>query len=198
MWTKEFLGWRERDQQDARCLLSNFYLNMFDNKFDNKHQISWNLLVSLSLHPTFMMHGHKNLKFANAKQAQEIFKFKTLKRTPYAAVHTLVLLMMGIIMPETCWDKSLIINIRLVASGWSLSLSLHPTFMMHGHKSLKEGVLVFYGAPQQSQDIYMRKKTHQPIQSATPSEYQFGVTATYNAESPSGYPKFRLPTFPSH
>ena len=26
-------------------------------------------------------------------------------RTPYAAVHTLVLLMMGITMPETCWDK---------------------------------------------------------------------------------------------
>ena len=56
-------------------------------------------------------------------------------RTPYAAVHTLVLLMMDIMMPETCWDKSLIINIRLVAFCWSHSL--HPTFMMHGHKSLK-------------------------------------------------------------
>ena len=56
-------------------------------------------------------------------------------RTPYAAVHTLVLLMTGIMMPETCWDKSLIINIRLVASCWFLSR--HPTFMMHGHKSLK-------------------------------------------------------------
>ena len=43
----------------------------------------------------------------------------------YAAVHTLVLLMMGIMMPETCWDKSLIIKIRLVASCWFLSL--HPT-----------------------------------------------------------------------
>ena len=53
----------------------------------------------------------------------------------YAAVHTLVLLMVGIMMSETCWDKSLIINIRLVASCWFLSL--HPTFMMHGHKSLK-------------------------------------------------------------
>ena len=45
---------------------------------------------------------------------------------PYAAVHTLVLLMMGIVMPETCWDTSLIINIGLVASCWFLSL--HPTF----------------------------------------------------------------------
>ena len=44
--------------------------------------------------------------------------------------------MMGIMMPETCWDKSLIINIRLVTSSWFLSL--HPMFMMHGHKSLKE------------------------------------------------------------
>ena len=70
-------------------------------------------------------------------------------RTPYAVVHSLVLLMMGIMMPETCWDRSLIINIRLFASCWflslclslsvclSLSLYLHPTFMMHGHKHLK-------------------------------------------------------------
>ena len=63
-------------------------------------------------------------------------------RTPYAAVHTLVLLMMGIMMPVTCWDKSLIINIRLVASCWFLSL--HPTFMMHGHKSLKCVLWVCY------------------------------------------------------
>jgi len=34
---------------------------------------------------------------------------------------------MGIMMPETCRDKSLIINIRLVASCWFLSL--HPTVL---------------------------------------------------------------------
>ena len=45
-------------------------------------------------------------------------------RTPYAAAHTLVLLMMGIMLPETCWDRSLIINIRLVASCWFLSFHL--------------------------------------------------------------------------
>jgi len=56
-------------------------------------------------------------------------------RTPYAVVHGLVLLMMGIMMPETCWERSLIINIGLVAACWFLCL--HPTFMMHGHKSLK-------------------------------------------------------------
>ena len=45
-------------------------------------------------------------------------------RTPYAVVHCLVLLMMGIMMPETCWDRSLIMNIGLVASYWFLSLHL--------------------------------------------------------------------------
>lgn len=57
--------------------------------------------------------------------------------------------------------------------------------------------VVFYDAPQQSKDIYI-KKTHQPIQSATPSEHEFGVTATYYPGSALGYPKIRLPTFPSH
>ena len=56
------------------------------------------------------------------------------------AVHILVLLMMGVMMPETCWDKSLIIDIRLVASCWFLAL--HPTFMMHGHKSLKNAIYI--------------------------------------------------------
>ena len=35
-------------------------------------------------------------------------------RTPHAVGHGLILLMMGIMMPETCWDRSLIINIELV------------------------------------------------------------------------------------
>ena len=56
-------------------------------------------------------------------------------RTPYEVVHSLVLLKMGIKMPKTCWGRSLIINIRLVASCWFLCP--HPMFMMHGHKSLK-------------------------------------------------------------
>ena len=57
-------------------------------------------------------------------------------RTPYAVIHSLVLLKMGMKVPETCWDRSLIINTRLVASCWFLFL--HPTFMLHGHKSLKK------------------------------------------------------------
>jgi len=45
-------------------------------------------------------------------------------RTPHAVGHGLILLMMDIMMPETCWDRSLIINIGLVASCWFISL--HP------------------------------------------------------------------------
>ena len=43
-------------------------------------------------------------------------------RKPYAVIHGLVLLMIGIMMPETCWDRGLVINIGLVASGWFISL----------------------------------------------------------------------------
>ena len=63
-------------------------------------------------------------------------------RTTYAAVHTLVLLKMGIIMPETCWGRCLIINIRLVASCWFLSL--HPTFLMHGQQNIKKCVFKIF------------------------------------------------------
>ena len=43
-------------------------------------------------------------------------------RKPYAVIQGLVLLMMGIMMPETRWDRSLIINIELVASCWFIFL----------------------------------------------------------------------------
>ena len=56
-------------------------------------------------------------------------------RIPYAVILSLVLLKMGIMMSETCWDRSLVINTRLFSSCWFLSLQ--PTFMMHGHKNLK-------------------------------------------------------------
>jgi len=42
------------------------------------------------------------------------------------SVHGLALLMMGIVMPETCWDRSLILNIRLFACCWFLSV--HPNW----------------------------------------------------------------------
>jgi hypothetical protein len=79
------VGWRERNQQDATN-------PMFIIKLLSQH-----CTVHTARAPAPHNHSHHNRC-----------------RTPYAAVHTLVLRMMGIMMPETCWDKSLIINIRLV------------------------------------------------------------------------------------
>ena len=91
------------------CLLSNFYLNIFRASL---------CCVHTGRSPTPHNHSQHNQC-----------------RTPYAVIHSLILLKIGIMMPETCWDRSLIINTRLVASCWFLFL--HPTFMMHGQKSLK-------------------------------------------------------------
>ena len=54
--------------------------------------------------------------------------------TPHA-VTCLVLLKMGIMMPETCWD-SVDNKYLTVASCW-FSLSLHNLLTMHGHRNLK-------------------------------------------------------------
>ena len=55
-----------------------------------------------------------------------------IRRTrPCVTAYGLVLLMMGIMMPVTCWYRRLIINIGLVASCWFISLhsthSLRPS-----------------------------------------------------------------------
>ena len=117
------VGWRDRNQQDATNL-------MFIIKLLSQH-VSGNIIPTirrLCRTVTFTVHTARVPAPQNHSHHNQC-------RTPHAAAHTLVLLMMGIMMPETCRDKSLIINIRLVASFWFLSL--HPTFMMHDHTSLK-------------------------------------------------------------
>jgi len=47
----------------------------------------------------------------------------------------LVLLKMGIMMPETCWKS--IDNKHLTVASYWFSLSLHNTLTMHGHRNLK-------------------------------------------------------------
>jgi len=100
-------------------------------------------------------------------------------RTPYAVVHCLVLLMMGIMMAETCWDRSLIINIRLVASCWFLSL--HPTFMMHSHKSLKHNMHV----PQHDKKLISMQTLckHSGLFSNTQSDFTNYLTMTINCQN---------------
>jgi len=53
-----------------------------------------------------------------------------------------VLLKMGIMMPETCWE-SIAIKHLTVASCW-FSLSLHNLLTMHGHRNLKLVICDFY------------------------------------------------------
>jgi len=47
----------------------------------------------------------------------------------------LVLLKVGIMMPETCWES--IDNKHLTVASYWFSLSLHNLLMMHGHRNLK-------------------------------------------------------------
>ena len=55
-------------------------------------------------------------------------------RTPHAVRHGLILLMMGIMMPETCWDRKFDNKHRI-----SCILLVPPLmFMMRGHKNLKK------------------------------------------------------------
>ena len=112
------IGWRERNQQDVTNLM--FIIKLISTCSGIIMPIIMRTRVC-TVHTARVPATHNHSQHSQC-------------RTPYAAAHTLVLLMMGIMMPETCWDKSLIINIRLVASCWFLSL--HPTFMMHGHTSL--------------------------------------------------------------
>jgi hypothetical protein len=92
------------------CLLSNFYLNMFRS--------------SLCPSSEEQEYALPHMVFCTVSDGCGCVE---LGRELCA--HTLVLLTMGIMMPETCWDKSLIINIRLVASCWSLSLSLSSPYV---------------------------------------------------------------------
>ena len=122
------------------CLLSNFYLNIFpaslcpssgDKECALPHMVFCTGSVSCGCVElgselcalwtvetvTFTDHTARVPATHNHSQHYQC-------RTPYAAVHTLVLLMMGIMMPETCWDRSLIINIRL-------SLLFHRAFHIY-------------------------------------------------------------------
>ena len=85
------------------CLLSNFYINTFRASVCPSPGAVGTQCPQLTtqLHTTTANHSQHNQC-----------------RTPHTVIHGLVLLVMGILMPETCWCRNLIINIRLVASCW--------------------------------------------------------------------------------
>jgi len=93
------VGWRERNQQDATN-------PMFIIKLLSQHVLGIIMPIIRRTRPCTTAYGVLHNQC----------------RTPHAVVHSLVLLMMGILVPETCWDRSLIINMELVASCWFFSL----------------------------------------------------------------------------
>ena len=103
------------------CLLSNFYLNMFRASLCPSSGEQECTLAHMAFCAGCDGCGCVEL---GRVPAPHNYSRHNQCRTPYGPGYTLVLLMMGIMTPETCWDKSLIINIRLVASCWFLSL--HP------------------------------------------------------------------------
>ena len=106
------VGWRERDQQDATNL-------MFIIRLLSQH-------VSGIIMPVIRRTYHQeNIFRASLCPSKFISTFSPNNRHNDAwkmFSWWWVLLIIGIMMPETCWDKSLIINIRVVASCWFLSL----------------------------------------------------------------------------
>ena len=114
------VGWRERNQKDATNLMFiiKLYLNMFraslcpssgEQECALPHTVfctagtravcTVKVTVRLASRTvTFTVH-------TACVPAAHSHSHHYQCRTPYAAVHTLVLLMMGIMMPETCWDK---------------------------------------------------------------------------------------------
>ena len=110
------VGWRERDQQDATNLkfiikLLSQHVSVIIMPIIRRTRVCTAAYVVLSRTVTFTVHTAR-------VQAPHNHSHHNRCRTPYAEVHTLVLLKMGIMMTETCWDRDLIINIKLVASCW--------------------------------------------------------------------------------
>ena len=127
------VGWRERNQQDATIKLLSQHVSgiimpiirrirVYNAAYGFLHWLWWLWLcgAGTQVHTARVPAPHNH-------------SYHNQCRTTYAAVHTLVLLMMGIMMPEICWDKSLIINIGLVASCW---FYLHCIFLVYVTMSL--------------------------------------------------------------
>ena len=134
------IRWTERTNkmQLNQCLLLNFYLNIFRASYaiirrvrpctaaySVLHWLCWLWLpvvvwscvvscvhcVKVTAHTVHTAHDASPQDHSQPQPTQP-------GRTPRAVGHGLILLMMGIMMPETCWDRILIINIKLVACCW--------------------------------------------------------------------------------
>jgi len=141
--TNFFVGWREINQQDATNPI-------FIIKLISQHVSGIIMPIISRTRPCITVYGvlhwlcwlwlcgavHTAYDPAPHNHSQH-----NQCRTPYTVIHGLVLLMMSIMMPETCWDTSLIINIGLVASCWFISL--HLTFNIARSQETKISFFLF-------------------------------------------------------
>ena len=120
--TQLILGWRERNQQDANNLMyiiktfiSTCFWHHYAHHQENKsvHCRIWcSVLVVMAVvvwsWDASCVHCESYCFTVNTVRVPSPYNHShhNQYRTPYAAVHNLVLLTMGIMMPETCWDKS--------------------------------------------------------------------------------------------
>jgi len=128
--------------QPIRCLLSNFYLNIFRASLCPSSGEQDRVLPHMVFCTGCAGCGCVELGRKLCALCEGNLSQHNQCRISHAVFHGLVLLMMGIMMPETCWDRSLIINTWLVASRWFLSL--HTTFMMHGQRNLKPSKCIIH------------------------------------------------------
>ena len=154
------IGWRERNQQDATNpmliikLLSQNVSGIIMPIFRRTRPcttvygvlvvlavVVWNWVVSF-VHCVKVTVRTVTITQCTELTTQLYTTTASTTTTPYIVVHGLVLLKMGILMPETCWDRSLIISIGLVASCWFFSL--HPRTRLRSKLFNKYRVNILY------------------------------------------------------
>jgi len=94
--------------QLIRCLLSNFYLNMFraplrPSSGEQDRVLPHMVFCTGCAGCGCVQLGHKLTVHTGYDPAAHNHSQHNQCRTPYVVIHGLVLLMMGIMMPKTCW-----------------------------------------------------------------------------------------------
>ena len=129
-------GWREREREKTNrmqliwYLLFNFILNMFRSSLCPSSGEQYRVLLHVVFCTVCAGCGCMGLGCGLCAPYESYCSYSNCRtvhtarvpaahnqcRTPHAVVHGLGLLMMGKMMPETCWDRRGIINIKLVTS----------------------------------------------------------------------------------
>jgi len=131
------VGWRERNQQDATNLM--FIVELLSQHVSGivmpifrRTRLSvtaygvlhWLFCLWLcgagtqAVCTVWRLFLESSSNFHTVHTAPHNHRQNNQCRTPYAVILSLVLLKMGIMMPETCWDRSSTIKIGLDASCW--------------------------------------------------------------------------------